>query len=190
MTYATYIEGGGGVYSGRNDTKVGLVLIWDRVLSAAEAKAILANPWQIYMPEELPYFPSVVVTVQTAFPIADVSNTGWTPSSGSDLYPMIGEAVRNDSTYIYATVPGAICEEQLTVLGDPDSSVDHLPTLVLSAPGGGGITVRLREGTTTIANWTYYPPGTATEYQPTLTGTEINSITNYAALTYQIEAIA
>jgi hypothetical protein len=163
---------------------------WNRALSDDEAWAIIDNPWQIFSAPRQRLITPIAVVVQTAYPISDVSNSGWVASSGSDLYPMIGESVRNDSTYIYAVVPGAICEEQLTALGDPDSSVDHLPTLVLSAPGGGGITVRLREGTTTIASWTYYPPSTPTEYQPTLTGTEANSIGSYSALKYQIEAIA
>lgn len=187
LVLGAYIQGGGG-YSGINDSKTSLVLLWDRILSTAEARAILANPWQVFRPEEV--FLSISVAVQTAVPIADVSNTGWVPSTGSDIYPVIGEAVRNDSTYASTTVVGSIFEVQLTALGDPVSSTGHLPTLILSAPGGGGITVRLREGTTTIADWTYYPPTTPTEYTPTLSGAEADSIVDYTTLTYQFESVA
>ena len=98
--------------------------------------------------------------------------------------------VRDDGTYISATAVGALCEVDLTDLADPAVSTGHLPTLVLSAPGGGGITIRLRQGTTTIAAWTYYPGPPATEYTPTLSGAEADSITDYTALRFQFEAIA
>jgi hypothetical protein len=146
------------------------------------------NPWQIFKGRRS--FLSVGVAVQVARPVADLSNTGWVPSSGSDLYPMVGETVRDDGTYISATVVGALCEVDFADLADPAVSTGHLPTLVLSAPGGGGITIRLRQGTTTIAAWTYHPGPTATEYTPTLSGPEADSITDYTALRLQFEAIA
>jgi hypothetical protein len=133
---------------------------------------------------------TVGVTAQIARPIADLSNTGWSPSTGADLYPMVGETVRDDGTYILATAVGALCELDLADLADPAVSTGHLPTLVLSAPGGGGITVRLRQGTTTIATWTYHPGASPTEVTPTLSGAEADSITDYTALRLQFEAIA
>lgn len=132
----------------------------------------------------------VGVVAQIARPIADLSNTGWSPSSGADLYPMVGETVRDDASYITASLVGAICELDLAALADPAVSTGHLPTLVLSAPGGGGITIRLRQGTTTIATWTYHPGATPTEYTPALSGAEADSITDYTALRLQFEAIA
>jgi hypothetical protein len=154
----------------------------------AEIRSLSANPRQIIAPRRL--ILGSVATVQTARPIADLSNTGWVPSSGADLYPMVGETVRDDGTYIAATAVGAICELDLADLADPAVSTGHLPTLVLSAPGGGGITVRLRQGTTTIATWTYHPGATPTEYTPALSGAEADSITDYTALRLQFEAIA
>lgn len=133
---------------------------------------------------------TIGVAVQVARPVADLSNTGWVPSSGADLHPMIGETVRDDVTHIAATVVGALCEVDLADLADPAVSTGHLPTLVLSAPGGGGVTIRLRQGTTTIATWTYYPGATPTEYTPTLSGAEADSITDYTALRLQFEAVA
>ncbi len=165
-----------------------LVLVYDRVLSDREIAFLSRNPWQIFAPRHLTL--GAVATVQTARPIADLSNTGWVPSSGADLYPMVGETVRDDGTYIAATAVGAICELDLADLADPAASTGHLPTLVLSAPGGGGITIRLRQGTTTIATWTYHPGATPTEYTPALSGAEADSITDYTALRLQFEAIA
>lgn len=128
---------------------------------------------------------------QYARPNADISNTGWTPSTGSDLYPMVGETVRDDDTYIYTNTAGSLCELALSDVTDPATSADHLPSLVLSAPsGGGGMIVRLMEGASQRASWTYDPlPTSATLYQPTLTGGEADSITDYANLRYQFEAI-
>lgn len=103
---------------------------------------------------------------------------------------MIGETVRDDGTYISATAVGALCEVDLADLADPAVSTGHLPTLVLSAPGGGGITIRLRQGTTTIAEWTYHPGTSPTEVTPTLSGAEADSITDYTSLRLQFEAIA
>lgn len=171
-------------YSGASS----LVLVFDRVKNDGEIASLSANPWQVFKGRKA--FIGVGVTVQIARPISDISNTGWVPSSGTDLHPMIGETVRNDATYIAATVVGALSECGLESIGDPNVSTGHLPTLVLSAPGGGGITVRLRQGTTTIASWTYHPGATPTEYTPTLSGAEADSITDYTALRLQFEAIA
>jgi hypothetical protein len=163
-------------------------LIYDRFLTDAMHEKLHATAFLQRRPRRFVF--DTVATVQIARPIADLSNTGWTPSAGADLYPMVGETVRDDGTYISADAVGALCELDLADLVDPAVSTGHLPTLVLSAPGGGGITVRLRQGTTTIALWTYHPGTSPTEYTPTLSGAEADSITDYTALRLQFEAIA
>lgn len=132
-----------------------------------------------------------LVTAQFLRPISDVRNSGWTPSTGSDLFACIGEAVRNDSTYISATAPGAICEVLLgTSSGDPLSSINHLPRIVMSA-GSGGIILRLKQGATIIKAWTYASlAGSDTLYEPTLTSGEIDSITDYTDLRLEMETTA
>ena len=179
----------GGGYSNGDSTYISSV-IYSRLLSVSEIKLLSANPWQIFEPEIIPMWVPVTVSVQVARPIADLSNTGWTPSTGTDLYAMIGETVRDDATYISATAIGSICEVNITSLTDPAVSTGHMPTLILAAPGGGGITVRLRQGTTTIATWNYSPGASPAAYTPTLTGGEADSITNYTALRFQFEATA
>lgn len=152
--------------------------------------ALSRNPWQLIAPEVIPLFFSTV-TAQFLRPISDVSNSGWTPSTGSDLFACIGETVRNDSTYISATAPGAICEVLLgTSAGDPLSSINHLPRIVMSA-GSGGIILRLKQGATIIKAWTYASLAVSdTLYEPTLTSGEIDSITDYTDLRLEMETTA
>jgi len=189
-TGAFYI-GNRGTDNLRNiDGTIYLVLVFDRMLSAAEHKSLTEKPWQVFAPETIPLFWSGV-TAQFLRPISDVSNSGWTPSSGSDLFPMIGETTRNDATYISAIEAGATCEVLLgTSDGDPLSSVNHLPRIVMSA-GSGGIIIRLKQGATLIKEWTYSSlAGSDTLYEPTLTGGEIDSITDYTDLRLYLETTA
>ena len=160
-----------------------------KALVEAEVIAFSKNPWQLYAPEVIPLFwPGV--TAQFLRPISDISNTGWTPSSGSDLFAMIGETVRNDATYISATDDGAICEVLLGTASDPLSSINHLPRIVMSA-GSGGIILRLKQGTTVIKEWVYAAlTGTDTLYEPTLTAGDIDSITDYTDLRIYMETTA
>jgi len=185
-----YYGGTGAGYVSPLTGSVVLSLVFNRVLSAAEHKSLTENPWQVFAPETIPLF-WTGITAQFLRPISDVSNSGWTPSSGSDLFPMIGETTRNDTTYISATEAGAWCEVLLgTSGGDPLSSVNHLPRIVMSA-GSGGIIVRLKQGATLIKEWTYSSlTGTDTLYEPTLTGGEIDSITDYTDLRLYLETTA
>jgi hypothetical protein len=68
-------------------------------------------------------------------------------------------------------------------------SAGHIVRYRISATGGG-IIVRLREGSTTIASWTHNPaPASPTTYAQTLSGGEADSITSYSALSLQFEAM-
>jgi len=177
-----YIKNGDSRFAG------GLLLNTD--VSDARVFQISKRFWNIFIQKSVVPLP-VTVTAQFLRPISDVSNSGWTPSTGSDLFACIGEAVRNDTTYISATAPGAICETLLgTSSGDPLSSINHLPRIVMSA-GSGGIIVRLKQGATVIKAWTYASlTGTDTLYEPTLTSGEIDSITDYTDLRLQLETTA
>lgn len=162
----------------------------DRHLPDALLRSLSANPWQLFEPEfDITFKP--VITAQFLRPISDISNSGWTPSTGSDLFACIGETVRNDSTYISATAPGAICEVLLgTSSGDPLSSINHLPRIVMSA-GSGGIILRLKQGATIIKAWTYASlPITDTLYEPTLTSGDIDAISDYTDLRLEMETTA
>lgn len=146
------------------------------------------NPWQIFEPEEIPLF-KPIVTAQYARPVSDVSAGGWTASTGSDLFAMLDEAAADDGDYI-TTTSASTCEVALGSLSDPAVSTGHIVRYQLSADAGG-ITVRLRQGTTTIATWTHAPaPASLTLYEQTLSSGEANSITDYTALRLQFEATA
>ena len=169
---------------------VSVVLVFNRVISLSEYQRLYECPAIVFEPETVPLF-WTGVTAQFLRPISDISNSGWTPSSGSDLFAMIGETVRSDATYISATEAGAACEVLLgTSTGDPLSSINHLPRIVMSA-GSGGIIIRLKQGATLIKEWTYSSlTGTDTLYEPTLTGGEIDSITDYTDLRLYLETTA
>jgi hypothetical protein len=193
----TPADNGSDVWIGRRydgvtqlDGKLLYVALFNRALNNVQIRSIVSNPWQIFEPETIPLFFSTV-TAQFLRPISDVSNSGWTPSSGSDLFAMLNETVRNDATYISATAPGAIFEVLLgTSDGDPQSSINHLPSIVMSA-GSGGIILRLKQGTTLIREWTYASLATSdTLYTPTLTSGEIDSITDYTNLRLYAETTA
>lgn len=185
-TGAFYI-GNRGTDNLRNiDGTIYLVLVFDRMLSAAEHKSLTENPWQVFAPETIPLFWSGV-TAQFARPTSDASPGTWTASTGSDLYAMIDETVASDADYI-STVNASTCEVALSTLSDPASSSGHIVRYRLSAEAGGVI-VRLRQGTTTIASWTHSPaPASLTTYAQTLTGGEADSITDYTALKLQFGA--
>lgn len=167
--------------------RMALALVWDRVLSENEVREISENPWQIFEPETIPLFFSTV-TAQFARPISDVSAGTWTASSGSDLYAMLDEAAASDADYI-VTTGTSTCEVALAGLNDPAVSTGHIVRYRISSTTGG-ITVRLRQGTTTIASWTHNPaPTSLTTYSQTLSAGEADSITNYGALKLQFEAV-
>ncbi len=149
-------------------------------------RELTLNPWKLFEPEEVPLF-KPAVTAQYARPTSDVSAGTWTASTGSDLYAMLDETSANDSDYI-TTTSATTCEVALGSLTDPAVSTGHIVRYRISATGGG-IIVRLREGSTTIASWTHDPaPGSLTTYAQQLSGGEADSITNYAALKLQFEA--
>lgn len=85
-----------------------------------------------------PSIPVVVTgSVQFSRPISDVSNAGWTPSSGVDLYSVLDEAVPDDGDYIYSPLNPSTEKFiiQLGAIGDPQSSTGHDISLHLQAIG-------------------------------------------------------
>ena len=160
--------------------------VFNRAVSDVQMLHYLSNPWQIFEPETIPLFFSTI-TAQYARPTSDVSAGTWTASTGSDLFAMLDETAADDGDYITSTT-ASTCEVALGSLSDPALSTGHIVRYRISATGGG-ITVRLREGTTTIASWTHDPaPASLTTYSQTLSSGEADSITDYTALKLQFEA--
>ena len=162
-----------------------LAALWNRYLSPAEVKALAANPWQVFNPRR--YAIGAPVTAQFARPTADASTGTWVSSLGGPLYAAIDEVTADDADYI-STTYGSVCEVSLGSLIDPAVSAGHKVRYRLAADAGG-IIVRLRQGSTTIAFWTHNPaPASLTTYEQTLSGAEADSITDYSALKLQFEA--
>lgn len=154
---------------------------FNRALSDGEIKSISANPWQIFKPVTRTIALSGAV-VQLLRPDGDISSGAWLPSTGSDLYAMLDETTADDGDYIYTTSTST-AEVSLTNAGDPAVSTGHI--IRYRAKGTGTLTVKLMQGTTTIAT---HVPTLTTSYQTfsfTLSGAEADSITDYNNLRLQ-----
>lgn len=124
---------------------------------------------------------------QFARPNSDISNTNWSPSTGTTLYGCIDETTASDTDYIRGTSSSAVCEIGLSSVDDPQSSSNHTLRLRAKANGTGAgekWTVQLKQGSTIIST----PLNAAnisrswTDLSFTLTSGEADSITDYSAL--------
>lgn len=153
---------------------------WRRGLTNGECWALSSAPWIIFPDETIPLF-WTGVTAQFLRPVSDISNTGWTPSSGSDLYAMLDESAYSDADYIVSS-SASTCEMRVTVGTDPVSSTGHILRYRLLA-GTGTISAYLKQGSTTIASYGPHTlTGAAQDFAQTLSGGEADSITDYSDL--------
>lgn len=121
-------------------------------------------------------------------PSSDTSNTGWLPSTGSALYPMIDEVVPDSADYIYATSVGAVCEMALNATTYPGTATQVLKFRGSSSTGHG-VSVKLKNtGGATVRTQVQALTATDTEYSITLTSGEIAAITS-GALTVELESV-
>lgn len=132
----------------------------------------------------LTYTPLTLPTVGR--PTSDTSNTGWTPSTGVDLYPMVDEVTPDALDYISTTAIGSICEMALNTTAYPGTASQQLK-FQASSSLGNSVIVRLKEGATTIRTETQVLTATDTIYTITLTSGEIAAITS-GALSVELEA--
>jgi hypothetical protein len=125
---------------------------------------------------------------QLEAPDADITDGAWVPSTGTDLYAVIDEASASDTDYA-STAVVSMMEVGLSNADDPLSSTGHIVRYRISAQNSQGMTVRLMQGSTTIATWTHPAlAATLTTYVQTLTGPQADSITDYTNLRLQFEA--
>lgn len=124
------------------------------------------------------------VAFQFARPSTDVSDGAWLATTGSDLYAMLDETAADDADLIYTFTSASECEVKFGSIPDPAVSTDHIVRYRLKGDGTSGITVALRQGSSTeITSWTHDPaPSSWTTYEQTLTGGQADSITDYADL--------
>jgi hypothetical protein len=116
-------------------------------------------------------------------PVSDVTVGNWYPSTGSNLYATIDEAVASDTDYDYTNEAGGPdMEVALASMADPATDYDHLIKYRIRADSGGML-VTLKQGATTIASWAHTTvPAVFTTFTRTLSTAEAASITNYADL--------
>ena len=160
-------------------------ILWDRALSDAEIKSISANPWQIFQPIKKPIWVSAAVASVSApvytyptlaVPNSDIAAGAWTPSTSTSLYSCIDETPYNDADFI--SVSGAsTCEVALNTTAYPGGA-NQVISYRASSVNGSTLTVRIRQGGTTIASWTHSLTSTITLYNQTLTSGQIAALTS------------
>lgn len=137
-----------------------------------------------------------LVNPQYARPSADVSDGGWTPSTGADLYAVIDEAARDDGDYIQsATNPSNdTCTIKLATITLPGTNEGFQLQWAAGAVGATGTVVgSLRQGNspgTEIASWTHanLPVGSYAEFGDAVTAAQAANITDGSDLYLRIVA--
>lgn len=125
-----------------------------------------------------------------ARPGSDTSNSGWTPSTGSDLYAMLDEVTPNDADYISAASAGSVCRLGLGAVADPGTASGQVVSYRASSSTGNGLKVELMQGGTVIATWNHATlPATDTTYQQSLSAAECDAITDYTALSVRLTSL-
>ena len=132
----------------------------------------------------LTYTPLTLPTIGR--PTSDTSNTGWTASTGVDLYAMLDEVTPSATDYISASSVGAVCKMALNSTAYPGTASQVLKYRASSSTGNSVI-VRLKEGVTTIRAETQALTSVDTEYSITLTSGEIAAITS-GSLSVELES--
>jgi hypothetical protein len=121
-----------------------------------------------------------------------VSNQGWTPVPA---FAQIDEVTADDGDFVQSPPApnNAVLEVGLTPGSDPLLSTGHVVTYRIrkNQPGGAqiNITVSLMQGATTIASWTHTNLGSEWQtFTQTLTGSQADTITDYAGLSLRASA--
>jgi hypothetical protein len=135
---------------------------------------------------------TLTATATTLFPAigrpsSDVSNSGWSPSAGSDLFAMLDEETPSDSDYIVTSSLGSTCKLNLNATQYPGSSSQQL-SLRASSSTGNGLSVTIKDGATTIATRSLTLTPSYDLHTITLTSGEIALIST-GALTVELTSI-
>jgi hypothetical protein len=112
----------------------------------------------------------------------------------SELHRAIDEVTANDLDYIQSEKPPTddTCEFQFSNLTDPFSDADHVLRCRLGKNTTGGttvnITMKLFQGTTEIASYTYADVDVLSLKEETLSSLEADAITDYTDLRVRFTA--
>lgn len=133
--------------------------------------------------------------IQTVYPIADVTVTNWTPSTGSTVWGVLDEVGTPDNTD-YATSsnnPSSLLldEKMGTMPGTPANANGWSATitaLLITPTTGGSAVLRIRQGSagTIISTSTVTLSTTATTYTLAISSAQAANITDLTDLHWQI----
>lgn len=166
-------------WTGVTDCKLNAVVITNG-LNGAD---LTRNIWDAFEgPQAIPsYQPLKPVNTQEAYPAQDVTDGLWTPSIGTNLFEVIDETLVDDGDYIYNST-GSTCEIKLGAINAPLTDEDQQLTYRL-LPGLGRLSVALKCGAVTIANWgPHILTGATQEITQVLSTAQAATITDYADL--------
>lgn len=132
-------------------------------------------------------------------PAFDIVDGGWTTDSGgTDLYAAIDEVTADDNDFIQSPTldlgESATAEVGIQDMADPQANFGHRVRARFRKANVSGsrpidFTIRLKEGATVVAEWTY--PAVSTDWvavDEELTTAEADSITDYGDLSFEFVA--
>jgi hypothetical protein len=151
------------------------------VLTGITGSANLAQDAQTLTATATTLFPAI------GRPSSDVSNSGWSPSTGSDLFAMLDEVTPSDTDYIVTSSLGSTCKLNLNATQYPGSSSQQL-SLRASSSTGNGLSVTIKDGATVIATRSLTLTPSYDLHTITLTSGEIALIST-GALTVELTSI-
>jgi hypothetical protein len=120
-------------------------------------------------------FSGAAASSPIARPISDGAPGGWTPSTGTALWPMLDELTPDDGDYIETNVAttGTVGLSAPTYPGGPTQTL----SVRAASDDGSTLTVTLKQGATVIATRTQVLTATDTTYEWPLDAGEIALIT-------------
>jgi hypothetical protein len=130
-------------------------------------------------------------TPQLLAPIQDISAGPWLPSSGSpaELWQMVDGEESPDFDYDYTTSAGTM-EVKFAPGSTPSVQTGHTLRYRLRGNGTCDAVVKLKQGTTVLAQWTETNvPATDTDYEHTLDSSPSFTISDYTDLRISVEAV-
>jgi hypothetical protein len=131
------------------------------------------------------------ITTQLLSPISDISAGTWLTSSGSpaELWQMLDGDNSPDTDYAYTTSAGTM-EVQFSPASTPLLQTGHTLRYRLRGNGTCDALVKLKCGTTVIAQWTETNvPAVDTDYERTLDSSPSFTISDYSDLRISVEAV-
>ena len=179
---SNYYIGNDSASSKNVDGYIGPILLFDGRLTDAEHLALHLNPAQVAAPDFMLSYPlgGVSVALGTlATPSGDLSNTGWTQSTGPTLWQMLDETTASDTDYISCTTTGSVCTLSLNLTAYPGGAT-QTHTIRGQSSTGGGVSVQLINTANSAVVRTMahtFTPSWA-DYTVTLTSGEIAAITS------------